>query len=52
MYSLAFGEGGADLMSEFEGGQYDYFEEFDQELQEVPMDKPYEFCNMIKHSNG
>ena len=28
------------------------WEEFDQEIQEAPIDRPYEFCGMIKNSNG
>lgn len=52
MYSAVFGQGQAELVSEFQASAYTYFEEFDQELREVPSEKPYEFCNFIKHSGG
>lgn len=36
--------------------EFDYYpsamEEFESELKEAPIDKPYEFCADIKHAGG
>lgn len=46
------GFGGSQLLSEFERRGESYFEEYQTELGEAPIDRPYEFCGMIKQSNG
>jgi hypothetical protein len=51
MYSDVFGMNSCDIRQEF-----DYYpsamEEFESELKEAPIDKPYEFCADIKHAGG
>lgn len=52
MYNEVMGFGSADLVNEFDRRESPYFEEFQQGLGEAPIDRPYEFCGMIKQSNG
>lgn len=52
MYSEVFGGYQPDLISEFERGPMEGVDEFDMDIMEAPIDKPYEFCDGIKHSQG
>lgn len=52
MYNEVMGFGSADLVSEFDRRGCDYLEEYQMGLGEAPIDRPYEFCGMIKQSNG
>jgi 20S proteasome subunit beta 5 len=52
MYNEVMGFGSGELISEFDRQGCNYFEEYQQELGEAPIDRPYEFCGMIKQSNG
>lgn len=47
---MGFGSG--ELINEFDRRGCDYIEEYQQGLGEAPIDRPYEFCGMIKQSNG
>lgn len=54
MYSEVFGGYQPELISEFDreplyGSGID---EFDLDIMETPTDKPYAFCDEIKHSEG
>jgi hypothetical protein len=52
MYNSTFGQQMPEFGCDFEAMHTDYFEEFDQEIREAPIDKPYEFCGFIKNSGG
>ena len=52
MYDQVFGLDSTSLISEFDREQSTYFQQFTTELGQAPIDKPYEFCNFIKNSNG
>lgn len=52
MYNEVMGLGGPQLLSEFERRGESYIQEYQTELGEAPIDRPYEFCGMIKQSNG
>lgn len=54
MYSEVFGGYQPELINEFDreplyGSGVD---EFDLDIMETPIDKPYAFCEEIKHSEG
>jgi hypothetical protein len=52
MYTAAFGQPAAEFGCQFNGADCDFFEEFDQEIREAPIDRPYEFCSFIKNAGG
>lgn len=52
MYNEVMGFGAPDLASEFDRRGSEYMEEYQMGLGEAPIDRPYEFCGMIKQSNG
>ena len=52
MYNEIMGFGSPQLASEFDRRGCEYMEEYQRGLGEAPIDRPYEFCGMIKQSNG
>lgn len=52
MYSQVFGGNGPELISEFDRESINAIDEFDDEIMEAPIDKPYLFCDQVKNSNG
>lgn len=52
MYNEVMGFGSSSLVSEFDRRGNEYVEEFGQGLGEAPIERPYEFCGLIKQSNG
>jgi hypothetical protein len=51
MYNSVFGFGSNDFESDLDTWTVP-IDEFDNELLEVPTDRPYEFCDTIKNSGG
>ena len=52
MYNEVMGFGAPSLASEFDRRGCEYMEEYQMGLGEAPIDRPYEFCGMVKQSNG
>lgn len=52
MYSEVFGGYQPELINEFDREPMYGIDEFDTEIMEAPIDKPYNFCDEIKHSEG
>lgn len=51
MYNQAFGLGSSEFGADFDAW-VPSVDEFEWELQEAPIEKPYEFCSNIKNSGG
>ena len=52
MYNEVMGFGSSELVSEFDRRGCEYVEEYQLGLGEAPIERPYEFCGMVKQSNG
>ena len=52
MYSQVFGSGIPDFGEDFTENHFEAVNEYEEDLMEAPLEKPYEFCGRIRESNG